>query len=212
MHGQRDLWAERGLDGDTPPAAVERLRELPERLQAWIKPPSGAENAPPELAREARRLVAVMGRDTGGPLTGVKVVRAEAEAADGPATAALDGVWNSIDLKTMWRFPAGQRGSILLDLGEERLVTGVRIWNWNEPSGTQRGWKEVELFVSNSPAELNPTARGIVLPAPGVADPPDYGAVIPVPAVLGRYVRIQAKSYWTVESHSGLAEVQVLGF
>ena len=212
LHGQRDLWAERGLDGGTPPAAVERLRDLPDRLQAWIKPPTGAESVPPELAREARRLSAVMGRDAGAPLPNVKVVRAEAEAADGPATAALDGVWNSIDLKTMWRFPAGQRGSILLDLGEERLVTGIRVWNWNEPSGTQRGWKEVEVYVSNSPAELNPTATGIVLPAPGVADPPDYGAVIPVPAILGRYVRIQAKSYWIVESHSGLAEVQVQGF
>ncbi len=212
LHGQRDLWAERGLDGTIQPAAVERLRDLPDRLQAWIKPPSGTDSIPPELAREARRLTAVLGRDAGGPLPGVKVVRAEAEVADGPATAALDGVWNSVDLKTMWRFPAGQRGSILLDLGEERLVTGVRIWNWNETSGTQRGWKDVELYVSNTPAELNPTASGIVLPAPGVADPPDYGAVIPVPAVVGRYVRIQAKSYWTVESHSGLAEVQVIGF
>lgn len=212
LHGQRDLWAERGLDGAIQPAAVERLRDLPDRLQAWIKPPSGTDSIPPELAREARRLAAVLGRDSGGPLPGVKVVRAEAETADGPATAALDGVWNSLDLKTMWRFPAGQRGSILLDLGEERLVTGVRIWNWNETSGTQRGWKDVELYVSNTPAELNPTATGIVLPAPGVADPPDYGAVIPVPAVVGRYVRIQAKSFWTVESHSGLAEVQVIGF
>jgi hypothetical protein len=212
LHGQRDLWAERGLDGAVPPAAIERLRDLPERLQAWIKPPAGAESVPPELAREARRLTAVLGRDAGGPLTGVKVVRAESETADGPATAALDGVWNSVDLKTMWRFPAGQRGSILLDLGEERLVTGVRVWNWNEPSGTQRGWKELEIYVSNSPAELNPTASGFLLPAPGVADPPDYGSQIPVPAAIGRYVRIQAKSYWTVESHSGLAEIQVVGF
>jgi hypothetical protein len=212
LHGQRDLWAERGLDGAVPPAAIERLRDLPERLQAWINPPTGAENVPPELAREARRLAAVLGRDAGGPLTGVKVVRAEAEAADGPATAALDGVWNSVDLKTMWRFPAGQRGSILLDLGEERLVTGVRVWNWNEPSGAQRGWKELEIYVSNSPAELTPTASGLLLPAPGVADPPDYGTLIPVPAAIGRYVRIQAKSYWTVESHSGLAEIQVVGF
>jgi hypothetical protein len=52
----------------------------------------------------------------------------------------------------------------------------------------------------------------LLLPAPGVADPPDYGTLIPVPAAIGRYVRIQAKSYWTEESHSGLAEIQVVGF
>ena len=139
----------------------------------------------------------------------MKVERVESETPESPGSALVDGVWNSLDPKTMWRHPADRRGSVLLDLGESRLVTAVRIWNWNEASGGQRGWKEVEVFVSDNPAELEPVATGVILPAPGAADTPDYGALLPLPAPQGRYVRLQAKSTWTVDSHSGLSEIQI---
>jgi hypothetical protein len=89
---------------------------------------------------------------------------------------------------------------------------GVRIWNLNEASGAQRGWKDVEIFVSDSPTEADSIAKGIVPPAPGAADTPDYSTLVPVPFARGRYVRLQAKKLWTTDTHTGLSEIQVLGF
>lgn len=219
-HGQRDLWALRGLSETAD--AEKAITPLPTLLRSWYSPnaapapanPAPAAPSPSDAAVswEARRLAVVLGLEAGAPITGVKVERAEAESPEGPATAAVDGVWNSLDPKTQWRYPADKRGSLLLDLGQERMVTAVRIWNWNEAGGAQRGWKEVEVFVSDTPSELNPVATVVLLPAPGVADAPDFGVQVPIPAVKGRYVRLQAKSTWVVESHSGLAEVQISGF
>ncbi len=124
----------------------------------------------------------------------------------------MDGVWNSTDPATMWRHPAARRSTITLDLGETKTVAGVRLWNFNEPGGTHRGWKEVEVFVSDSPTALTPAASGIVPKAPGAADTPDYGTVIPTPFVRGRYVRLFAKSLWNPDNDTGLSEIQVLGF
>lgn len=208
VHDLRDWTSLRGVPQASEDAVMDRLRETVREL-ANPKDPTKAD---PGVLDAARRLGVVTGLFQPAPLTGVKVLRAEAETPEGPAAAVLDGVWNSVDPKTMWRYPVAQRGSLLLDLGEERTVTAVRIWNWNEPSGAQRGWKEVEVFVSVAPAELAPAATGIVPPAPGAADVPDYGALIPVTPTRGRYVRLQAKSNWTLESHSGLSEVQVIGF
>lgn len=208
VHDLRDWTSVRGVPQATDDAVIERLRET----VSGLANPKDPATADPSVLDAARRLGVVTGLFQPAALKGVKVLRAEAETPEGPAAAALDGVWNSIDPKTMWRYPVAQRGSLLLDLGEERTVTAVRIWNWNEPSGTQRGWKEVEVFVSLTPAELAPAATGIVPPAPGAADVPDYGALIPVTPTRGRYLRLQAKSNWTLESHSGLAEVQVIGF
>ena len=131
---------------------------------------------------------------------------------DGKASAVVDGVWNKTDYPTMWRHPVDRLGTIVLDLGEERVVEAVRIWNFNEPGGMHRGWKEVEVFVTSSPTALNKNAAGIVLPAPGAADTTDYSTTIPVPAVKGRYVTLQAKSVWRPDTYTGLSEVQVLGY
>ena len=124
----------------------------------------------------------------------------------------LDGVWNAIELNTMWRHPVNQRRTIILDLGTQRTVTGVRIWNFNERNGTHRGWKEVDVFVSDTTSALTPVSGGIVPPAPGAAETPDYSTLVPVPFIRGRYVKLQAKSVWRADNYTGLAEVQVLGF
>lgn len=209
VHGQYDLAARRGLD-ELSEEQEKLLDALPERLTKLIadgKSPEGA-----AVAAAANVLAMQTGQVVAPPLAGIKIARAEAESAEGPAAAVLDGVWNTVDLKNMWKYPADKRGTILLDLGETRTVAGVRIWNFNEPAGMQRGWKEVEIFVSDSPAEPAAAAQGIVPQAPGVADTPDYGTFIGVPQVRGRYVRLQAKSLWATETHSGLSEIQVLGF
>ena len=146
------------------------------------------------------------------PIKAVKVLRASGEVPESPAAAVVDGVWDSVDPKTYWRHPLSDRGTIMLDLGETRTVVGVRIWNLNETSGAQRGWKEAEIFVTDTPPAPVAAATGLVPMAAGAASTPDYGTLIEVPFVRGRYVELQAKSLWTTESHSGLSEVQVLGF
>ena len=209
VHGQRDWVARRGFDSPLAPPVEAELAKLPARLDAWLAADAKSSE---ELRASARTLAVLLGRVPAQPLTGLKIVRAEGETPESPAAAVLDGVWNSIEAKTMWRHPATVRGALLIDLGQSRTVTSVRVWNWNEPSGGQRGWKEFEIYVSDSPAELTPVATGIVPPAPGAANTPDYGTLVPIPPTVGRYVRLQAKSTWTTDSHSGLAEVQLLGF
>jgi len=147
------------------------------------------------------------------PLPGVRVLAFGAETAGSPAAAVLDGAWNTVTAEQMWRHPITQEASILLDLGTERTVAGVRVWNFNEAGGTQRGWKEFAVYVGRTPATMSdPVATGIVAKAPGVVDAPDYSVTLPISFVRGRYVRLEANGFWAKDSHTGLTEVQVLGF
>ena len=205
VHDLHDWETQRNWPSSLTPDTIAVLQGFPKWLDERAKsPPDSA------LATEATRLRVMLGRELGQPVSGVKVARAEAETPESPAAALVDGVWNSVDAKTMWRHPLDRRGAVLLDLGSSRQVTAVRIWNWNELNGGQRGWKEVEVFVSDNPAELEPVAIRTLWPAPGVAEAADFSCLVPLPAPTGRYVRLQAKSTWTNDSHSGLAEVQVL--
>ncbi len=211
MHRQFDLAVHRGLEKPLTAEQEVQLAQLPERLAKLLELPADDE-ATAEVARAARVLAVATRQLTPQPLADVKVRHAEAEAADAPAAAVLDGVWNSVEPATMWRHPVNSNSVIVLDLGQSRTVSGVRIWNFNEASGAQRGWKEVDVYVSDSETELEPTARGIVPIAPGAADTPDYSTLVPVPFARGRYVRLQAAELWTSDSHTGLSEIQVLGF
>lgn len=211
VHNQYDLTSLRGIDGPLNDQQRQQLAAMPELLDKIIKAP--AKDPADAATVQAAKVLAYATRQLAvAPLTGVKVLRAEAEEADGPASAVLDGVWNKVELNTMWRHPIAKPSTITLDLGETRTVVGVRIWNFNQTSGSQRGWKSVDIFVSDSPAEPTPIANGIVPRAPGVADTPDYGSTVPVPFVRGRYVRLQAESLWTRDAHTGLSEIQILGF
>lgn len=209
LNGQADVAARRGLDFDLTPAQEEQLEKLPDRLAAIVKA-AGATAS--DVAYAAQTLQMALRLTAPVPLTGVKLHLVEADSPEGPAAAALDGVWNSVDPKTIWRHPVEKRSSITLDLGQERLVAAVKLWNFNEPSGATRGWKEYEVYVGNSPSETIPVAKGIVPMAPGAADTPDYGSLLPLPMVRGRYVRLQATSLWLPNTYTGLSEVQVLGF
>ncbi len=206
VHGQQDLLARRGLDGPLTDEQEAQLAALPERLQAII------DSGPAEAAQAAKILACTTQQIDPQPLEGVKVARAHSEEEDGPATAVLDGVWNSTELPTMWRHPIAQQSMIELDLGDSRTVTGVRIWNFNEPSYTYRGWKDVDVYVGDSPARMQLVSRGIVPQAPGAADTPDYSTLVPVDFANGRYVRLVGKTMWQPNTYTGLAEVQVLGF
>lgn len=206
LHDQRDFAARRNLPVELDDERRQHLDSLPERLLSL------ATTEGSEAAGEARELRAVLRLNVPSKLEGVAIHVANDAPADGPAAALLDGVWTSTDLATMWRYPNGETGSVVLDLGEMRTVTGVRIWNFNQPGGGHRGWKEVDVYVSESQTALDPVVRGLVLRAPGAENPPDYGVVIPVPFVRGRYVKLVEVSNWGSDSYEGLAEIEVLGF
>ena len=86
------------------------------------------------------------------------------------------------------------------------------MWNFNENSAGYRGWKDVEVFVSDTPTALRPVSQGNLLPAPGIADPLDYSQIIPVDFAQGRYVKLVCKEYLSQNSYAGLTEIQILGY
>ncbi|MBP87721.1 MAG: hypothetical protein CMJ64_13525 [Planctomycetaceae bacterium] len=206
-HKQYDLQARLGLDAAL---TAGQEQQLSHRLASLIALPVNEDTT--EVIQAAKVLAYATRQLTPQPLENVQVRYAEAQADDGPATAVLDGVWNAVDLNTMWRHPVANTSTIVLDLGLARTVIAIRIWNFNQASGAQRGWREVDIFVSDSATEADSVARGIVPRAPGAADTPDYSTLVPVPFARGRYVRLQAKKLWASDTHTGLSEIQVLGF
>jgi hypothetical protein len=211
VNHQHDVLTRRGVEVEVTPAQDAQLTGLSDRLQAII----AAAAKRPELAEaawSAQRLAIAMRLMSASTLPGAKIVRATADSPDSPAAAVLDGVWNSVDAKTMWLHPSKRLTTIVLDLGSERTVTGIRIWNCNELSGTHRGWKDVEIYVSNDTSPTVPAAIGVVPPAPGIAGTPDYGAILQVPFAKGRFVKLQLLSVWREDGIAGLSELQVLGY
>lgn len=213
MHGQFDLLARRGLDGELTPEQEQQLAGLAARLTA-LSAEGPAPGSKQQAAQAAQTLGVLTRLLVPHPLTDVKVLRATAELPESPAAAVLDGVWNSVELKTMWRHPVekDKRITLVLDLGTERTVAALRIWNENEVGGRHRGWKDVDVFVSNTTASLKPVARGIVPQAPGAADAADYGCLLNIPCVRGRFIRLECSSQWAPDGIGGISEVQVLGF
>jgi len=211
VHRQHDLITRRGFDLELTREREKLLAGLADRLAALAK--AGASGpAAGASARAAMALAVALRQIAPAPIAGVTVVRSSGEDPASPAAAVLDGVWDSVDLGKLWRQPGLSPGSIVLDLGAERTVAAVKIWNFNEPAGQHRGWKEIEIFVSETPTLLEPVARGVVPAAPGMAAAGDYGVAITVPFVRGRYIKLQAKSVWRADGSSGLSEVEVLGF
>lgn len=211
VNHQHDVLTRRGVEVEVTAAQDTQLNGLGDRLQAIIL----AGTKRPELADaawSAQRLAIAMRMMSAQTLPGVKVVRATADAPESPAAAVLDGVWNSVDVKTMWQHPSKRLTTIVLDLGAERTVTGIRVWNCNEVSGSHRGWKDVEIYVSSDTSPTVPAAIGVVPPAPGAAATPDYGAILQVPFAKGRFVKLQLLSVWREDGIAGLSELQVLGY
>lgn len=212
VNGQHGLLSGRGLDVQLSAEQIERLGALPARLSqiAAADPPDGPSG---EAAVAAKMLGIATRQIPAEPLLAIRVLAFSDEMIGSRAAAVLDGQWNTVEQKAMWRHSTKRPATIVLDLGAERTVSGVRIWNLNESGGSLRGWKDVAVCVGSAAASLSePTAQGIVPQAPGKADGTDYSTLIPVDFVRGRYVRLRAESVWKKESHAGLTEVQVLGF
>ncbi|MCH8831000.1 MAG: DUF4457 domain-containing protein, partial [Planctomycetes bacterium] len=211
VHHQHDFVARRGLEWKLSAAVQQQLEKLPARLNALIAA-ADKSGKQAEVKHAARVLAMRTQLLNPQPLKGIQIVSFSAESEQSPAKSVVDGIWNSIEARTQWKYPLGPRDSIILDLGSERTVTGVRIWNLNEPSGTLRGWKEVEVFTGKETSSLVKSSAGVLVPAPGAAETPDYSSTIPLPFVRCRYIRIRAVSLWSRNSHTGLSEIQVLGF
>ncbi len=210
IHGQHDLWSGRGLAVELSPEQLRQIYALPERLSAIMA--SGGES-PGDAARAAKVLAVATRQIPAEPILGVRVLAFGAEMKTSPAVAVLDGVWNSTAPGAMWRYPIDKEGSILFDLGSKRTVVGVRVWNLNESNGGQHGWKDVAVYIGSIPTELvTPAAKGVIPPALGKNNPVDYSVTVPVNFAQGRYVRLRAENTWSQSSHTGLTEVQILGF
>jgi hypothetical protein len=207
IHQQHDLLSRRGLNLEIDSAALRQIGELRDRLKQII---AGTDRP---AAIEAMRLGIATRQLPAKTLSGISVLAFSGEETNGRAAYVLDGIWNTVNPAQMWRHKINEPGSIVLDLGAERAVTGVRIWNFNETNGTHRGWKDVIVYVGNSPTELvTPAATGQVPQASGVANMPDYSTTIPVTFARGRYLRLEASSAWRKDSHMGLTEITVLGY
>jgi len=211
VHRQQDLTTRRGLPMPLTPEQEQQLLELPARLLKIIDAAPVEGNAA-EAVLAARRLAVATRQLEPIALPGVKLVRVTHELPESPGGAVFDGVWDSTEVTTMWRHPPKPLTTIVLDLGEERTITGVRVWNGNEQGAPHRGWKEVEIYVSNSPSPTSPVATAIIPMAPGAPGTPDYGTTLPVPFARGRYVKLQMLSVWRDDGTAGLSELQLLGY
>lgn len=212
IHGQYDLFAQRGFETKLSDEQSERLAQLPERL-AEIKTAGEKDANLKDAGFVANALLMALGRTAPRVLEGVKVLSVGAEQPDSPGAKVFDGQWNTIDLTMMWVYPtAANRHFIVLDLGSERTVAGVKVWNHNQQSYPQYGWKIVNIGVSNDSTDPKVVGSGIVPMAPGAADRPDFSTIIPIPYVTGRFVRLACPERWSNAAVSGLAEIQVIGF
>lgn len=208
-HNQTDLAALRNLPGDTDLDTAQRLAELPQRLEQII---TAAGEGPSQQRDAAMTLAIVTRQKEAATLPIAAVSRCSYSSEEAPSSAATDGQWNVVEVKHMWQYPAGKRPLIVLDLGEVRTVAAIRIWNYNVPGQTHRGWKDVDIFVSETQSLLTPVAHGLVPPAPGRVDVGDYSTTLSVPFVRGRYVKIEPRSVWRDDGVAGVTEIQVLGF
>lgn len=208
VHHQHDLLEWRALSESISDSQSQQLNQLSERLKTLQALPADQQ----VTIDAARQLAIALRMITPEPVSGVLILDATQTDSSVKPAALLDGVWNSIDPTTMWWTPVSQNGFVVLDLGSSKTVTGIRIWNLNESGAGYRGWKDVEIYVSDTQTALRPVSQGNLLPAPGVAEPLDYSQVIPVNFARGRYVKLACKEYLAQSSHAGLTEIQILGY
>jgi hypothetical protein len=209
-HRQHDLLTLRGFETPVSSEQQALLAGLRERLVALAAVAGDQVRTP--VAESAMKLGIATSLIDHTLISGIKVGRHSGEEPTGPATAVLDGQWTSNKPEHAWRHPLAGQPYIVLDLGREYTVTGVRLWNYNQPGAQHRGWKEVDIYVDPRPALLAPVATGLLSPAPPTADATDYSTLLEVPFVRGRYVKLQPRSDWRADGISGLAEVQIMGF
>ena len=211
VHHQQEVWTGRSLV-DLTEEEQQQLLRLPARLHQLIGEKVIEPKTPVEQA--AWHFSAVLGLRESPVLNPVRVLSCSGQLPPHPVTAVLDGIWHhsTKEVGTLWRDSSTNRPWVVFDLGQPRTITGVRIWNYNHPSLQRYGWRETDIFVSNTPSPPFPIATGFIPQGPGPEDPPDFSTIITFPPVTGRYVKLAARSLWSGENQSGLAEVQLLGF
>lgn len=208
IHHQHDLLEWLAVNESNSELQAQQLSQISERLRELQSLPDDQK----ATSNAARQLAMALRLITCEPIQGVQILDATPTDPSVKSAALLDGVWNTIDPTTMWWTPVSQNGFVVFDLGTSKTVTGIRIWNFNESGAGYRGWKDVEVYVSDTQTALRPVSQGILLPAPGIADPLDYSQVIPVSFIQGRYVKVACREYLAQSSHAGLTEIQILGY
>lgn len=208
QHKHHDFMTLRTFSPDLSAQQKERLRRLPEHIDKLTR----SQNKP--LAQAAGRLAAAALLKTPPALQGVQVMAVSGEQDKYPATGLLDGKWRDTEGPTQWVHQSSGPAWVVLDLGEERTVAGLKIWNFfGKEYETRRGFKDIEIMVTNDPAANETPIKAIVPRAPQEKDEPgDFGWVIRLPFLRGRYVILRGLSTHDGRQQGGLSELQVLGF
>jgi len=187
-----------------------QVRALVQRVPGWISAAATEEKQAP-LAAAARRLAILWRLQPAQPLAGVQLLAASGQIGYRLAQAVLDGVWNSDQGNSMWLHADNAQSWLVLDLGRECTVSGVRIWNYNSANEPHRGWQDAVCWVGSDPGSWNSPVEFTIPKAPARATPADYGVTINLPLLRGRYLKLQSRRLWDGGGHGGLTEVSVLG-
>lgn len=203
VHRLRDPVGLRSWPGLTP--EHERLlSELPGRLRELTAEPAG-----PQTRQAARLWQTVLGLAEPVPVRDATVLAAAESPADHPPAALLDGKWETRKAEESWRSVAKGACWAVLDLGRPRVVTQVKLWNYNGPEGLHVGCRDVLIGVGRVPGGTDAAVLAELPKAPGAATSEDYGVVIDIPPTEGRYVYFECRTTHGNDVRGGLTEVVV---
>lgn len=153
----------------------------------------------------------------------LRIVSAEAETWSGESAAARmidssgfgdsngDGLEeHSTSAKDMWLSEKGQTGgSIVLDLGGERHVGRVLVWNYNERYFTDRGIGRADVSVWTESDGWKKVVEGHVFESAEGSGSYDEPTVIEMGGVRGAKIRLENIENLGDADHVGLSEVRV---
>lgn len=208
VHHQRELLAVRN-----PEMSAEQRAELKTfrtKLLAWATSAELAQQNP-AVSSAVKRLAITVGSLQPQPLANISVFAVSGEDPNHPAEAVLDGKWPDKDEPTtQWYSPIDRPTWIVLDLGSEQPVCGVRIWNYCHNHDWGRGFQDVYVTVSENPSDFQKHARGFVPKGTYENTRQDFSTRIDFPLRTGRFVILRCGRSWHQAHRAGLAEVQVL--
>jgi hypothetical protein len=117
---------------------------------------------------------------------------------------------DAFNVQNHWRAKAGPDGSLSLtfDLGARFDLSKVRIWNYNEAGGTDRGVKDIVVSFSNDNVNFTDSQPLTVGEAPGRSDYEGEDHELD-PGAGCRYVKFDiASSHGSSGGYTGLSEVR----
>ncbi|HEY1066359.1 MAG TPA: discoidin domain-containing protein, partial [Pirellulales bacterium] len=160
INRQTDLIGRRNLSALTP-AQESAISALPARLAelAARKAETPAEKA---IVAAASELSATLGLTESAPLLNLKIMAASVGKEAGPVESLIDGEWGSNEAEKNWRPRSDEANFVVIDLGAERQVDGVRLWNYNVKGQGYEAWKVAEIYVGDDPSTLHLAGTGVV--------------------------------------------------